>query len=106
MELPKCLPNKEIEQGENQFYFSKENQRFYRSMLKSLRKRAKMNEVYDGLVRILSILDDDRSVLKIISVGLGAENEYKVLSVVDLQIRILSSVLESLQEIISMLEKN
>lgn len=63
-----------------------------------------MKEVYDDLVKILSVLDDDRNVLKIISVGLGAENEYKILPVVDLQIRLLSSVLENLQEILTVLE--
>ncbi len=64
-----------------------------------------MNEIYNGLVKILSVLDDDRRVLKIVSVGLGAENEYNVLAVVDLQIGILTSVLESLEELITTLEQ-
>lgn len=64
-----------------------------------------MNEIYNGLVKILSVLDDDRRVLKIVSVGLGAENEYNVLAVVDLQIGILTSVLENLEELITTLEQ-
>lgn len=67
-------------------------------------KQAEMEVIYQGMIGVLSVLDDIVQVLDVVSSGLQIDGQYKGISIVSLQIRILSGVEKEVQELISRVE--
>lgn len=67
-------------------------------------KQAEMEVIYQGMIGVLSALDDIVQVLDVVSSGLQIDSQYKGISIVSLQIRILSGVEKEVQELISRVE--
>lgn len=67
-------------------------------------KQAEMEVIYQGMIGVLSALDDIVQVLDVVSSGLQIDSQYKGISIVSLQTRILSGVEKEVQELISRVE--
>ena len=63
-----------------------------------------MEQLYQELVEILSVLEDDVKVLEILSIGLGMENEYRAVSIIDMQKRIIESILDNVQLVVTKID--
>ena len=65
-----------------------------------------MQEIFNNLLKVLSITEDLNRELEIISIGLETKEEYFGISVLELQKIILSEIGTELQNIISKIENN
>ena len=63
-----------------------------------------MEELYQKLIQVYGIVDDNIRMLEIISIGLGAEDEHRAVALIDMQKRIEVEIRKDLQQILQKME--
>lgn len=63
-----------------------------------------MEQLFDELVQVSSTLYDQIKILEILARGLEAQGEYKAISIVDMQRRIMNMLLKDVQVILERLD--
>ena len=63
-----------------------------------------MKQLFDELVQVSSTLYDQIKILEILARGLEAQGEYKSISIVDMQRRIMNMILKDLQTVLERID--